>query len=323
MIYLIVPKIGESPAGGSIYNDFLTRSNPELKLVEVLELDSFQDQILEDAILIVDSLLLISYCDKGYHKQYRTIGLIHLPTFLDQRNTDRALVKKELSYLSLLSIIVTGHRFKQDLVNTYGLKGDSIYCVSPGVSRLMKKVDYAKTAQKLLIIASVTRRKEILKAIQTLDQLRVENWTLTVYGEIVDQEYYDAIIAFTEESGISDKVEFKGYLNQEELWQSAVNYDLMLNFSRYETFGMAIFEALQSGIPVLSVGTELDPVLTKNKNFRSFADTTSFKLELERLMIDPEVYLAYQSLPNSHRDWKLVQQEFNQAVVKIKESNQW
>ena len=68
MIYLIVPKIGESPAGGSIYNDFLTRSNPELKLVEVLELDSFQDQISEDAILIVDSLLLISYCDKGYHK---------------------------------------------------------------------------------------------------------------------------------------------------------------------------------------------------------------------------------------------------------------
>ena len=242
---------------------------------------------------------------------------------MDQRNIDRALVRKELPYLSHLSIIVTGHRFQQDLVNTYSLKGNSIYCVPPGVSQLMKKVDYAKTAQKLLIIASVTRRKEILKAIQTLHELRFENWSLTVYGEIVDQEYYDAIITFTEESGISDKVEFKGYVKQEELWQSAVNYDLMLNFSRYETFGMAIFEALQSGIPVLSVGTELDPILAKNKNLRSFADTTSFKLELERLMTDPEVYAAYQSLPNSRRDWKLVQQEFKQAVVKIKESNQW
>ena len=323
MVYLIVPKIGPTPAGGSLYNYFVAKENNFLRLIEVLEVEDCINKLPENALVIVDSLILVSFCERGYNLKFRTIGLIHLPTFLDKKDQNKRLVAKELNYLKDLPLIVTGNAFKEDLIASYALKDNRIYPVLPGMSESLKKESYAQTVNKILVIASITRRKEILTCIKTLSELKSKSWSLTIFGEIVDREYFDEIQSYLKEKRLAHKVVFKGYVKQELLWQSLIKYDLMLNFSRYETFGMAIYEALQIGLPILSFGTVLDSLFSKNGNFKSFMDLSSFKRELEKLITDSNYYDRYKFAGNTRRDWKQVAEEFNNTVCQISKDNQW
>ncbi len=323
MVYLIAPKISSTPAGGSLYNYFIAKENTFLRLIEVLEVEDCIHKLPENALVIVDSLILVSFCERGLNLKFRTIGLIHLLTFLDKMDQNKGLVAKELTYLMDLPLIVTGNAFKEDLIASYALKENRIYPVLPGMSQSLRKESYAQTVKKMVVIASITRRKEILTCIQTLSELKSESWSLTIYGEIVDREYFDEIQSYLKENRLAQKVVFKGYVKQELLWQSLIKYDLMLNFSRYETFGMAIYEGLQIGLPILSFGTVLDSLFSKNTNFKSFKDITSFKRELERLITDSSCYDRYKYGVNTRRDWKQVRKEFNNAISQISKDNQW
>ena len=86
----------------------------------------------------------------------------------------------------------------------------------------------------------------------------------------------------------------------------------------YETFGMAIYEALQIGLPVMSYKTNLEGAFTKQPNFRNYDTIEAFKNELVQLFTDENASKKYQVKEEVFlRNWTDVKEDFNAAVKQI------
>ena len=72
--------------------------------------------------------------------------------------------------------------------------------------------------------------------------------TLSLIGDGESRKYLEQLSA---ELGISDRVEFLGNKPQEYIFSHLSDYDLLVQPSRYEGFGLTVIEGMASGVPVL------------------------------------------------------------------------
>jgi len=315
MIYLVAPPIGSEPTGGSLYNHYITSENELVTLLEVTEVNEIENKIDPNAIVIIDSLLLVDYFKSQLHEKYKTIGMIHLPTFFFNESKKN---KHELSYYQKIPLLVTGDSFKLNLIQKYNLKAENITTVTPGVLDIIKKKKFNKLVNKIVLVASVTKNKGILEFLNLMKDLSDFPWEIHLYGPKTDLEYYQELQELIVDSNMKERVFFHGYLEHSELLKMLLNYDLFVNFSVYETFGMAIYEALQIGLPVMSYKTNLESTFTKRSNFRNFDTIEAFKNELVELFTEVKTSKKYQAKEEVvPRSWTDVKEDFNAVVKRI------
>lgn len=315
MIYLVAPPIGNAPTGGSLYNHYVTSGNEFVTLLEVTEVIEIESIIDPNAIVIIDSLLLVDYFKCQLHEKYKTIGLIHLPTFFFNETQKN---KYELSYYQKIPLLVTGDSLKLILIQNYNLKAENITTVTPGVLDVIRKEKHNKLVNKIVLVASVTKNKGILDFLNVMKDLRDFHWEIHIYGSINDPHYYRELQELIADTNMNERIIFHGYLKHSELLKALLNYDLFVNFSLYETFGMAIYEALQIGLPVMSYKTNLEGAFTKRSNFRNFDTIEAFKNELVQLFTDENTSKKYQVKEEVFlRNWTDVKEDFSAAVKQI------
>ena len=76
-----------------------------------------------------------------------------------------------------------------------------------------------------------------------------ENFRLVVAG---DGPLRPALLALTEELGISEQVDVRGFINREEVMELLDKSHVFVLASRAETFGVVVVEAMARGLPVIS-----------------------------------------------------------------------
>lgn len=74
------------------------------------------------------------------------------------------------------------------------------------------------------------------------------NVYVTFIGDGESRSYLDGL---AHELGIADRVEFTGNRPQQYVFDHLADYDLLVQPSRYEGFGLTVIEAMAAGIPVL------------------------------------------------------------------------
>ncbi len=314
MIYLVAPPIGKTPTGGSLYNHYVTSDNEFVTLLEVTEVNELINFIDPNSIVIIDSLLLEAYFKSHLHKNYKTLGLIHLPTFFDNPEKN----KQEIIYYQTIPLLVTGNSFKLDLVQNYNLKSDNITTITPGMLKVIKKKKFNSQVKNIVLVGSITRRKGILEFLNVMNDLLNYPWKIHIYGPATDSDYYQELQLFIVDANLKDRVIFHNYLAHSKLLKTLSNFDLFINFSVYETFGMAIYEALQIGLPVLSYKTNLEGAFTKRPHFKNVDSIATFKSELVGLLTgEKAVEIHHDKKEFSFRSWTSVKEEFNIALKHI------
>lgn len=104
----------------------------------------------------------------------------------------------------------------------------------------------------ILALGRIAQKKRIDLAIATVDELRGRGFPcrLEIVGE-GDEAYVESLRRATSESGLSDHVVFAGGATGASKLSHLASADILLSPSDDENFGIAVAEALASGLPVV------------------------------------------------------------------------
>lgn len=135
---------------------------------------------------------------------------------------------------------------------------------------------------------------------------------LTMVGK--KEGLYKATYEKAEALGVVDKVDFKGFVPNQELGEVLSEHDVFLNTPSYESFGIAVVEAITVGLSVVSSKVGELPYLWNAPNnilFAKVEDQRTFADQIEYLREMNDDDLKVRSKVNSEASKK-----FSLSVVK-------
>jgi glycosyltransferase involved in cell wall biosynthesis len=120
-------------------------------------------------------------------------------------------------------------------------------------------------ASEILMVASIEPRKGVVDAVRALDSSGLDDVGLTIAGDPgAPSEYRRELDALIRDSGLETRVRFVGRLDSHALEAAYRRADAFLLLSRWEGYGMAIAEAMASGLPVISTTAGAIPGLVEH-----------------------------------------------------------
>ncbi|WP_176084942.1 glycosyltransferase family 1 protein [Martelella sp. HB161492] len=207
-------------------------------------------------------------------------------------------------YRSCDAVIATTPLQVDMIIDDYSLKEDRVYMIPPGyddnrfypvsaASRQMLRERFGFTGKTVLSLGRLATNKGydlLIDGFAVLaERVPDARLHLAVGGENMDEletrilgELKDQVKAL----GLEDKVEFSGYVSDEDLPDIYRAADLFVLSSRYEPFGMTAIEAMASGTPtVVTTNGGLYRAISFGRH-ALFADTFD-KYDLGIMMMKP------------------------------------
>ena len=275
----IIPTGLPGPSGGSRYNKALIRAleaagcsvsvcgvpgpwpRPEAR-----DLERLRAALAGREQVVVDGLIASSAPDEiqaAAASGTRVHVLFHLSLLVDgavpPAGSGRAAALERRALQSAHTVICTSNWAARDVVNRYGPLPTRV--VSPGTDQAPLAVGSAPP--QLLLLASVTPRKNQLAILRALAALTELDWQALLVGpDAADPDYAQRVRLFAEAAFPPGRVQVLGSRTGpglERIWSAS---DLLLLVSRAEPFGMVVTEAVARGIPaIVGAGTGAEEAL--------------------------------------------------------------
>jgi glycosyltransferase involved in cell wall biosynthesis len=137
-----------------------------------------------------------------------------------------------------------------------------IHVILPGVStdfmRISRRIERPRGSPALILaVGTVERRKNLTLAIRALARMNDHSARLISCGP--PTPYLGECRELAQRLGIDDRVEFRGYVERRELLDLYTRATIAAVPSRYEGFGLAVAQALVTGIPLVVAATSSLP----------------------------------------------------------------
>lgn len=160
-------------------------------------------------------------------------------------------------------VIAISTKTREQLANTYRFDTDRLSLIPHGVDidrfypRPRDEAHPAVSPEKtsFLFVGRLASRKGISRAIESLATLRDENVELLIAGT---GRHEERLKQLARDHGVGEKVEFLGFVPDNDLPVLYSSADVFVFPSRYEGFGLVFLEAMACGTPV--VGTPVGGV---------------------------------------------------------------
>ena len=139
-----------------------------------------------------------------------------------------------------------------------------------------------------ITVGRLVRRKDLPTLIHALHLLQRPELELIVLG---DGPELDRLKALANELGISNQIQFRGFVSEELKFQLLSQCDVFALPSLHEGFGLVFIEAMYCGLPIIATTTGgQEEFLTDGKTGVLVApgDSTSLKNALARVLDDRE-----------------------------------
>ncbi len=151
-------------------------------------------------------------------------------------------------YRGAAAVVLDSAFSRDEFIELVGARPE-LHVVHPGVdARFGRIVRRPRERPLALIVGTVERRKNLIRAIETIAALpRVE---LVAVGPPTD--YLDEVRRRIDQLGVGSRVALRGYVTRDELDELYATATVALVPSRYEGFGYAVAEALCAGLPVIA-----------------------------------------------------------------------
>jgi len=284
-------------------NDFPFPSEENLKKCEAI-----YKSIPNGNPVFIDSLafgpihnILLMYQNKN-----PVIAIIHLP-LTKNPNFSRAEREQfflpEQNALKLANKIVAVSEFTKQIIIDYGIETSKIEVITPGVFKMPKKQSYPDNPEKILCVGSYLPGKGQLLLVRALAKLKHLCWTLNMFGiQNFDLPYVQKIQTEIIAEHLDERIFINPPISGDKLTKAYLNADLFILPSFFENFSMALNDALNYGIPVITTDGGGIP-LSVPKNMGIIipkGNETDLKQTIENVLTDS---LLYKNLCNAASDY--------------------
>lgn len=209
--------------------------------------------------------------------------------------------KIEFEILSLASRIIVDTKYVANKINEYHAKGKishipTIDIIPQGINEhFMSLYDKKKKPTKeILSVGSISKRKGHLYLVEAFEKVckQIPDANLVIAGVKSETAYYDQLTRRIADSKYKDNIRLLIDLPQEELYQYYAKASIYALHSEEESQGIALVEAMATGLPVVSttVGGIPDVVLNEKSGLLSaYGDTDTFAKNILRLLQSPSL----------------------------------
>ena len=147
-------------------------------------------------------------------------------------------------------VIAVSELTKRDLIELYGIPGEKIVVIPNGVDPRFRADGPRPAGDYALVVGALQKRKDPQAAIEALALLGNGKLRLVFAGP--DRGGRTEAERAAERVGLRDRVDFRGYVSQDELAELYRGAACLVFPSRYEGFGLPALEAMASGTPVVA-----------------------------------------------------------------------
>jgi glycosyltransferase involved in cell wall biosynthesis len=204
-------------------------------------------------------LLVTVFADLLWRRKVKTVRYFHNET-IPHSKLERLV---RLIYTRFLDLSIFNSQFL--LKRTPDAKGTVVYCPVDRQIELTSgkrnevRAQFATPPEKPLVIQAcrMAERKGHTRLLRALATLKSLPWTCWIVGgpqKEREVSYFDSIKRLVSELGIADRVCFLGTRNDVPELLAAADIFCHPNTYPPEPFGIAIVEALQAGLPVVTSG---------------------------------------------------------------------
>lgn len=256
-VVFIVPGDIQARTGGSIYDRRIAEGLRALGwCVEIRPPDL--TGVAGGAITVIDGLALLSIGDAvaRHGLRLRLVPLIHLPLALeagldrDEATRRDAWEREALRHARIA--IATGRATVGQLA-ARGLGRDRIALVTPGTDPAPLARGSQSDRVALVTVAALTSGKGHEPLLRALALVPSPAWSLVCAGSLDrDPSTTARVRNVIAELGLEDRVTLTGELDDDQLAALYDRSDVFVFASAYETYGMAVAEAIARGLPVVS-----------------------------------------------------------------------
>lgn len=171
-----------------------------------------------------------------------------------------ALVKKPLLRLRIKWVLekpdvltVVSNHLKNEILEA-GIKPASIYITYNPIDTELFSVNKIQNnnIHKMLFVGRLDQSKGGFRTVQAFDKIfkKNPNWNLMIVGE--GQEYYSIKEYLKENENLNYRVELQGQKSKSEISELMNESDFFILPTEFESFGIAIAEAMSAGLPVIT-----------------------------------------------------------------------
>jgi glycosyltransferase involved in cell wall biosynthesis len=271
-IKILTTSIQHKISGGTIFNAklqayFNQYSQTTIELIEQIETYTF-DKNLQ---YIIDGILISEIQSVERLKDYSVSFLIHLwPSVFALNELQKYnLAQAERAICENFHLILTGENSKKHIEETLQTKFNGLI-ISPGVNNYWKqKKIFSPLPKKIIYLSNFIENKGHFRLIEVLSFIKTKEIEIDCYGEILSKNYHDKFLDAKPEN-----INFKGTVAHQDVNELLLEYDLLVHFSDYESFGMGILEAIATNLPVI-----ITPIgnFKNDKNFKFNGILNSFE----------------------------------------------
>jgi glycosyltransferase involved in cell wall biosynthesis len=157
-------------------------------------------------------------------------------------------------------VIAVSELTKRDLIEIYGIPEEKIVVIPNGVDPLFTADGPRPAGDYALVVGALQPRKNPEAAIEAVALLGNGDLRLVFAGP--DRGGRAEAERAVERTGLEGRVDFRGYVSQEDLAGLYRGAACLVFPSRYEGFGLPALEAMASGTPVVATSAGALPEVT-------------------------------------------------------------
>ena len=151
-------------------------------------------------------------------------------------------------------VVVTSPATASLLTREYAVNAGRVTCIEPGTDRAPAS---RGSGRSLLSVGTLTPRKGHVALVRALARLKHLDWHLTCVGSLTrDPKTVRRVRAAIRKAGLEGRVSLAGETaSRARLARHYADADIFVLPTAYEGYGMAVAEAIASGLPVVSTPT--------------------------------------------------------------------
>jgi glycosyltransferase involved in cell wall biosynthesis len=185
------------------------------------------------------------------------VALVHQPLALEPALTSvqaEVFRRSERAALAAAAnVVVTSETTGRILIDDYGVQLEHVSVVPPGNDPAPQAHGSRDGIVRLLAVGSVVPGKGFDVLIRALAMIADLPWQLNIVGDLGrDVEAAAQLRHEIKASGLDSRVTLLGALPADRVMEQYLASDLFVLASRFESYGMALAEALSHGLPVVS-----------------------------------------------------------------------
>lgn len=214
--------------------------------------------LASNATVVIDGLALGALPDElhAHAARLRLVALIHHPLALETGLAPalaQRLASQERRALAAVRRVIVTSESTAALLAGYGVAPARLAVVRPGTQRRVRARGGTDGTLQLLCVGSVVPRKGHAVLVRSLAGLRDRAWQLRCVGSLArDPLTVQSLRRLIAATDLEQRVLLLGELDDRALTVCYASADAFVLASYMEGYGMALAEALASGLPIIS-----------------------------------------------------------------------